>query len=201
MFGCYNCQKESELKRCSKCKQASYCSVECQSQHWPKHKPNCIPSDSSLHHLFTACSLDLFPDRPTSFDYGFDNVAKYHKGFLTPDRYTAGQILLGLYQCIRRDVCALERPHEPGKILNKFGASKKMMVKAYESNGLDEFLHRYIKNVIQNYGTQSPSYCLIWAHNKLIIGPTRVILSNSKWLTEEKIMEIRNEFLLKHYGK
>ncbi len=42
---CTGCLKQStgQLKRCSKCRVASYCSVECQRTDWKKHKLNCSP--------------------------------------------------------------------------------------------------------------------------------------------------------------
>jgi hypothetical protein len=39
---CAACKKVSEsLKRCSRCRSAVYCCVECQHQHWPQHKMVC----------------------------------------------------------------------------------------------------------------------------------------------------------------
>ena len=199
MSDCYNCQREGELKRCSKCKQAFYCSVECQSQHWSRHKSNCVRSDSSIHQLFEACFDNVFPDNAAFVDYGFLSMAKYYKDFQTHDGYSAEQILLGLFQSIKREVCCFE--HREGKwVFNTFGASKKMIVKAYKTNGLDDFLHRYIRNVIDNYGKQSPGYCFMWLKNKLVIGPTQLTLDKMERLTEDKILEMRNEIFLKYYS-
>ena len=39
---CSNCSKEGgTLSKCSACKRASYCSKECQKQHWNEHKKTC----------------------------------------------------------------------------------------------------------------------------------------------------------------
>jgi hypothetical protein len=41
---CRRTAKESrreKLKRCSRCRVARYCSVDCQTEHWPKHKEAC----------------------------------------------------------------------------------------------------------------------------------------------------------------
>ena len=54
--------------------------VKSQRRHWKKHKPNCIPPDSSLHELFDACAVDLWPSAPAALDYGFVNVELYHVG-------------------------------------------------------------------------------------------------------------------------
>jgi len=32
----------SLLKACGKCRQARYCSTECQLRHWPVHAPDCV---------------------------------------------------------------------------------------------------------------------------------------------------------------
>jgi len=38
---CWVCGKPNSMK-CSKCKAAAYCSVECQRTDWPSHKTKCI---------------------------------------------------------------------------------------------------------------------------------------------------------------
>jgi hypothetical protein len=39
---CYSCEKIfTKLKTCSICKQASYCTKECQAKHWKEHKKIC----------------------------------------------------------------------------------------------------------------------------------------------------------------
>ena len=40
---CSHCGKEGAARRCSVCKQASYCGAECQNAAWKKHKKTCEP--------------------------------------------------------------------------------------------------------------------------------------------------------------
>ncbi len=42
-FLCAKCGKEAKLAKCARCRVVSYCSKECQQQHWPQHKPACTP--------------------------------------------------------------------------------------------------------------------------------------------------------------
>jgi len=46
---CANCHMLSEeaKKLCGACKKVYYCSRDCQREHWPTHKPECVPSSSS----------------------------------------------------------------------------------------------------------------------------------------------------------
>ena len=41
------CCSTKDLKECSRCKQVSYCSRECQSHDWKTHKPNCVDLTNS----------------------------------------------------------------------------------------------------------------------------------------------------------
>jgi hypothetical protein len=41
---CDTCKKRSsytKMKKCSRCRSATYCSVECQKQDWNRHKATC----------------------------------------------------------------------------------------------------------------------------------------------------------------
>jgi uncharacterized paraquat-inducible protein A len=39
--GCSFCEKPNPMNRCARCKQAMYCSKECQVSHWKDHKSHC----------------------------------------------------------------------------------------------------------------------------------------------------------------
>lgn len=38
---CWKCQKETDLKSCSRCKAVWYCGKDCQTADWPRHKKTC----------------------------------------------------------------------------------------------------------------------------------------------------------------
>ena len=175
------------MKRCAGCQHAFYCSKTCQRGHWRRHKPNCIPPDSSLHELSSACWSDLFPSPPVARDYGFDNLRLYHGDVLLPNGLTAEHILLG------------GNIHLPsgGQILSSIGVSMKMMLEAYENNTLDDFIQYFIKSVYDGCGESlnEGNYCSRWLQNKLIIGPTRI-----GPITREKMLQIRSDIYQKYYG-
>lgn len=186
---CYTCLKNGEVKLCGRCRHAFYCSKICQRKHWTKHKPNCIPAESSLHDLFQACSADLLPvPEAAARDYGLDNMRLYHGDVmwdLGPFEITAEQILFGLYRTIEIDIGNSELNN---RVLNSIGVTKKMVVEAFENNALDEFLNRYVRNVISRHGRASPQYCFGWLQFKLVIGPTR-----TEGLTQEQVEKMRKE--------
>ncbi|KAK0481470.1 hypothetical protein IW261DRAFT_1606769 [Armillaria novae-zelandiae] len=48
---CHNCEKtlrHADIKVCSRCKNARYCSPECQKSHWRKHKAGCGPGHCTI---------------------------------------------------------------------------------------------------------------------------------------------------------
>ena len=46
MGSCSHCGKQREaLKRCSRCKQDSYCGAECQNAAWKGHRKSCVSLD------------------------------------------------------------------------------------------------------------------------------------------------------------
>jgi hypothetical protein len=188
------------MKRCSRCKINTYCSVGCQKAHWRRHKPNCLPADSEVHQLFHICYKDLFPasTNPIWWQFGFANISEYHGNVISREGLTALQILLGLYQAIRIDVSLAEDSsllQLPG---NTMGMSKKMLQKAYKANGLDDLLQHYISNSISSHGNRVAKYLFMWRQNKLIIGPTRPTSSNMvEW---HKIKEeSRRNIFVKYY--
>lgn len=84
------CGETSDLKRCSGCHKAWYCSVSCQKSLWVSHIFACKPRRpiTTAHHLALAVVHDEFPqDTQTCKDYGFD------RAFTPQDRSK----LLGLY--------------------------------------------------------------------------------------------------------
>jgi hypothetical protein len=97
MSSCSKCGTQSAaLKRCSRCKQASYCGVECQNAAWKGHKKTCV----SLEEVFEkveAADLrddwrevlkwegrmeDMMEDRPDACDAILEAFAVAHKGAL-----------------------------------------------------------------------------------------------------------------------
>jgi len=42
-LGCYKYVEGTNLKQCSKCKEANYCGRDCQTKHWKVHKKTCRP--------------------------------------------------------------------------------------------------------------------------------------------------------------
>lgn len=98
-MSCYNCHQNG-ARRCKGCLHVTYCSRECQTQHWSKHRPNCISTQFSLNALFDACRMGVFPVPSTRCDYGFDNMQLFHGDVMTPEGLLAETILMGLYQVI-----------------------------------------------------------------------------------------------------
>lgn len=197
---CDFCQNNYETKRCSGCRVALYCSKTCQKNHWSKHKANCIRADSSIHELEKVCGMDVVPEPGSTVarDYGFDNVRDNHGDVLWGDStlcfepMTAETLLLGVFQLIINDVGNLEL----GDIVyNSIGASKKMIVEAYEKNELDDFFHRFIRNVLSRHGQKSHRYFFAWIWNRLVIGPTR-----TEGLTRQQIQKMRQQIYYKYYG-
>lgn len=155
--------------------------------------------------------MDVWPSASAARDYGFDNVKLYHGDSVLPgdsDGLTPKHILLGLYQIITKDTGNDELRNAGGILIsntpvyNSIGASKKMMLEAFEKNSLDEFLHRYINSVIERCGDQLSPDCYIfqWIQNRLVIGPTRLSLSESVELTQGQVVQMRNDIYRRYYG-
>ncbi|KAJ7630429.1 hypothetical protein FB45DRAFT_915472 [Roridomyces roridus] len=57
---CFQCSKKDDaatFQRCSRCKEAVYCSVDCQKAHWKAHKLSCI-AEGVVRGMIMACDSD-----------------------------------------------------------------------------------------------------------------------------------------------
>ena len=55
MSSCSHCGKQrATLKRCSRCKQTSYCGAECQNAAWKGHKKSCVTLDDAMERVNAA---------------------------------------------------------------------------------------------------------------------------------------------------
>ena len=65
---CANCASpapaDESYQRCSRCKQVSHCSRDCQKRHWKQHKQSCRPQNNALAFL----QDEPFPDLNLSID-------------------------------------------------------------------------------------------------------------------------------------
>ena len=127
-------------------------------------------------------------------DYGFDNMCLFHS-----DVPSAEIILLGVYQMIVREIYNQELDNTDC-VLSSIGVSKRVILDAYEANALDKFIQRFIRNVIDRHGDRSPRCCFEWLQNKLIVGPTRLLLSEEVALTLRQQVDMRSEIYRKYYG-
>jgi len=70
-YGCGMMKPVSECKKCGRCREAAYCSKQCQIASWPSHKASCVPCNhgdlfkQSKRALFEIVNLIVtFPDTP-----------------------------------------------------------------------------------------------------------------------------------------
>ena len=57
MARCSQCETEGATKKCSSCKQAFYCSKECQKAHFRMHKKECAQlAQGGPSHLSSTCT-------------------------------------------------------------------------------------------------------------------------------------------------
>ncbi|KAJ3568901.1 hypothetical protein NP233_g1810 [Leucocoprinus birnbaumii] len=67
-------------KRCIACKNAWYCTVQCQRRHWVRHIFDCNPSRAITTADYIALAVDQnqVPEHPGALaDYGFENDLSY----------------------------------------------------------------------------------------------------------------------------
>lgn len=180
-YRCCICRKQGDMKRCSKCKSAFYCSVDCQKKDWRTHKPKCMPAKSAVQDLLRAIRGDVFPGYPASYEFGFDNLLKYHKDAAIASSYgqlSAEHVLLGIFENLNSTI----------------GINTYRLEEAYLNNALDEYIHDKIKLFTDQHGKDNAGYFSQWLEHRLVIGPTRI-----ENMTEKKVMETRNIIYQKYY--
>lgn len=131
-----------------------------------------------------------------AFDYGFLNVSPY-MGHLRQG-LTAADILFHVYKLIVNDIENYEKG-QTSLVLSSIKLSKKAFLDSYEKNALDAFIHQYIDDVTKRLGHSSPRCCLYWRENKLVIGPTRPLLSDTVALTEKQKQDMKRDIYEKYY--
>lgn len=90
---CDNEVSKTDLKRCTGCKKAWYCSQVCQKEQWRRHIFDCNPKRpiATVYYLSRACFEDLIPVHvQTRRDFGFEKAKELVGG-------RAQSMLLGLW--------------------------------------------------------------------------------------------------------
>lgn len=70
---CNQCGESEAKKRCTRCKNAWYCSKECQAKDWPAHKHNCqapveIPSKNVPTPQGESCTMKVWFSDPSGYE-------------------------------------------------------------------------------------------------------------------------------------
>eukprot|EP00808_Paulinella_micropora_P017664 g41150.t1 len=75
---CNSCSKQTswEKSRCSRCKRAFYCSVECQRRDWPVHKSVCVPPKPK-----SKKPGETLKEKPAYWSWGHTEIAKWLASF------------------------------------------------------------------------------------------------------------------------
>jgi len=95
---CVHCETATtDLKRCSRCEDAFYCSIICEEAHWNQHRPACSQTKTIKFH----CTVDRSVTRafPTFLDYKLicDRAGKKQelpRGCFTGYREPDGQVVV-----------------------------------------------------------------------------------------------------------
>ncbi|KAF8064442.1 hypothetical protein FPV67DRAFT_223242 [Lyophyllum atratum] len=111
---CAKCYKADAPKICSRCRAIVYCSVECQTEDWKTHKPDCIP------HSVSGITIHCNRDRPNHGTFQRVDIHVDHPihpfGELAPVS-RAINLPLVVYRHVRRPWT--ERPTQDGGLDNQ----------------------------------------------------------------------------------
>ena len=116
-FTCANCGLEGAKFRCQACKQARYCSQQCQKQHWKKHKAECTfsyikpqrkwPTSDKLPPPFLINKFGM------NLDGTMDTMPLEERPFhsISPKIFNANKFIQFLFECNKNIL------HDFGKII------------------------------------------------------------------------------------
>ncbi|KAJ7701772.1 hypothetical protein B0H17DRAFT_164241 [Mycena rosella] len=111
---CANCSKTNDqsLKRCSRCKRAVYCSIDCQTADWKSHKALCAPPppEAFVRGMVLGCQSD--PQNDMFNDIDLDATHPIHtRDIVCPVSAKVGLPLV-MYRHIQADPLSMDR--DPG---------------------------------------------------------------------------------------
>ena len=105
-MNCSNCNKEKVILRCTKCKKAYYCNINCQKSDWLKHKSKCTPAKITIvlvsgiktsTETITSDQITGFRDCVVTSMLGFDiKYKRWAKNLTKPDREIALFLMIDL---------------------------------------------------------------------------------------------------------
>ncbi|KAJ7064911.1 hypothetical protein C8F01DRAFT_1021620 [Mycena amicta] len=111
---CNYCTKTDDtgsFKRCSKCKQTKYCSVECQTADWKSHKRVCRPAppEGTVRGIVISCDGEMRRNNGLFTEIDLDGTHPIHtEGIVCPLSARVGLPIV-IYRHLREDPLTMVR--------------------------------------------------------------------------------------------